>query len=47
MLVGGMKEASNPLNFTAVVPKKLEPLIVTFVPANPFVGENPVITGAA
>jgi hypothetical protein len=34
-----------PLNFTAVAPVKLVPVIVTSVPNPPLVGLNPVMTG--
>ena len=37
----------KPLNATAVVPVKPEPLTVTLVPTGPEVGENDVITGPA
>ena len=35
-----------PLNFTAVAPVKLAPVIITFVPTGPLVGEKLVIEGA-
>jgi hypothetical protein len=38
--------AARPLNFTAVAPVKLVPVIVTFTPAPPEVGVNDVIVGA-
>jgi hypothetical protein len=42
-----LNAAVVPLNFTAVVPLKLVPLIVTDVPTTPPVGENEEIVGAA
>ena len=39
------KLALSPLNPTAVAPVKLEPEMVTVVPAGPEVGENLEITG--
>ena len=41
-----VKAAELPLNDTAVVPVKFEPLIVTLVPAAPLVGVKLVIAGA-
>src|SRR5689334_8432083 len=38
-----VKLALVPLNFTAVAPVKLEPVIVTLVPTSPLVGEKLVI----
>ena len=35
LLLGGTNDAARPLNFTAVAPRKLEPVIVTFVPGKP------------
>ncbi len=40
-----MKLAAFPLNVTTVAPVKLVPLIVTLVPARPFVGVKLVIVG--
>jgi len=40
-----VKVVDAPLNFTAVVPVKFAPLIVTLVPPMPPVGVNEVITG--
>jgi len=40
-----VKPAAVPLNFTAVVPVKFEPLIVTLVPTTPLAGEKVVIIG--
>ena len=34
-----------PLNLTALVPVKFEPLIVTLIPTGPLVGEKPLMTG--
>ena len=39
-------KAFSPLNFTAVVPVKFRPLIVTLVPTGPLVGVKLVIVGA-
>jgi hypothetical protein len=41
-----VKLAVVPLNFTAVVPVKFRPLIVTTVPAGPLVGVKLEIVGA-
>ena len=41
-----LKVADAPLKRTAVVPAKLEPLIVTALPTRPLVGSNEAIVGA-
>ena len=40
------KAAAIPLNFTAVVPAKFKPFIVTMVPTGPLAGVKLVIVGA-
>src|SRR5262249_14374290 len=40
------KVADVPLNFTLVVPVKFVPVIVTFAPTSPLVGEKLLIVGA-
>jgi hypothetical protein len=42
-----LKLAATPLNLTALVPVKPEPLTVTSVPGGPLVGLNELITGTA